>query len=139
MKSKATYLLIAILVILAGVHLSKVDKAPLMQAKPSQPPFKLSDKFDGQWRGERLDVSGDAICLESAITGEIVGGEVKLNLVYNNTTLTGWISEQGVLVLYSGSQRWGYRFSGQAQEERIEGKWRVTNAACNGSWFVERA
>ncbi|MDG3089048.1 hypothetical protein P7F88_24555 [Vibrio hannami] len=137
-KPKVIYPLLALLVAVGVVSLSKVDKAPLTEPKPAQPPFPISNDYDGLWLGERHDVSGDSICLDTAITGKISKGEVELKLVYNNTNLTGWVSEKGEVVLYSDSQRWGYRFSGQIINQRMAGDWKVTNAACHGTWHVDK-
>lgn len=119
------------------------ERQPLSPPLPASPPFTPSAAFDGEWQGERFDESGDSICLPTAVVGTIKNGAVKLKLSYNNTYLLGWISEQGELVLYSDSLRWGYRFTGQYQQEsassdqpRIAGHWRVTNALCQGTWYV---
>lgn len=114
------------------------DRPPINAALPEQPTFTISTAFDGRWEGERLDISGDNICQETRVIGTIEQGEVKLTLTYNNTVLHGWISEEGELELYADSPRWGYRFAGTAQNNRIDGEWRVTNAPCNGGWYIEK-
>ncbi|MGR5062407.1 hypothetical protein [Photobacterium sp. DNB22_13_2] len=120
------------------VKLGNNERQPINAALPEKPSFAISTAFDGQWEGERIDISGDKICLETRVTGTITHGEVKLTLMYNNTVLRGWISKNGTLELYADSPRWGYRFTGTAQKNRIDGEWRVTNAPCSGIWYVEQ-
>nr|WP_086940040.1 hypothetical protein [Thaumasiovibrio occultus] len=125
--------------ILVAIVLSRVEKKNVVASIPTEAPFAVSSAYDGKWEGERMDVSGDAICLETGITGEINEGKVTLILRYNSTVLRGWISEDGQLSLYSTSQRWGYRFSGQVSGDQIKGDWSVDNAPCKGTWYVEPA
>lgn len=103
-----------------------------------RPDFPVSSGFDGQWRGERLDVSGDPICSQTTIVGSVTNGEAKLWLSYNQTLLTGWIAQNGTLVLSGNSQRWDYKFTGTASGNVIKGMWSVGNAPCHGTWHVRR-
>ena len=114
------------------------ERQPINAAIPDSPAFTASDAFDGQWEGERFDVSGDKICSPTRVVGSIENGVVTIRLVYNNTLLRGWISAEGELELYTDSPRWGYRFTGAADNDRIDGGWKVTNAPCNGEWYIER-
>ncbi|PSU34158.1 hypothetical protein [Photobacterium lutimaris] len=114
------------------------ERQPINTALPDQPSFAISTAFDGRWEGERIDISGDKICLETRVIGKIEQGKVELTLMYNNTVLRGWISKDGILALYADSPRWGYRFAGTAQNNRIDGQWRVTNAPCHGEWYLEK-
>lgn len=116
----------------------KPTKVALAQVIPSSPPFELSTKFDGSWIGERIDVSGDQICSPTNITGSVLDGVISITLSYNSTVLKGWISTEGEIVLYGTNPKWGYRFDGSADNNRIEGNWFVTNAPCEGHWFIEK-
>ena len=114
------------------------ERQPINAAIPDSPSVAVSDAFDGQWEGERFDTSGDKVCSPTRVVGSIENGEVTITLVYNNTLLRGWISAEGELELYTDSPRWGYRFTGLANNDRIDGGWKVTNAPCNGEWYIER-
>ncbi|WP_087025037.1 hypothetical protein [Thaumasiovibrio subtropicus] len=120
------------------VNTDRGERAPLNPPLPDSPNFVASTTFDGEWKGARKDTSGDSICLKTDILGSVIEGKVKIRLTYNNTILEGWISEQGDLQLYANSQRWGYRFAGTAQGDRIEGEWSVTNAPCKGTWYIDK-
>lgn len=117
---------------------TKPERTPINEALPDSPPFTASNSFDGHWQGKRIDVSGDSICSPTSMIGTINNGIVSLRLKYNNTLLKGWISDNGELALYADSQRWGYRFTGEARHGRIEGEWKVTNAPCHGTWYIEK-
>ncbi len=138
MKKPFVILAIVAAILLIVRQLANTERVPIVVALPDSPSFTVTDAFDGQWEGKRVDVSGDKICLETRITGTIDNGQVSLTLVYNNTLLKGWISEQGVLELYSDSHRWGYRFSGAAINNKMDGEWKVTNALCHGTWHIEK-
>ncbi|MCC4800672.1 hypothetical protein BCT30_04790 [Enterovibrio norvegicus] len=114
------------------------DRAPLNTPLPVTAPFSVSNQFDGEWEGKRTDISGDNICLQTRIIGTIKEGKVSLRLMYNNTYLEGFVSDTGELALYADSQKWGYRFTGTANDDRIDGDWKVTNAVCNGTWQLEK-
>lgn len=103
-----------------------------------KPDFLVSDRFEGQWRGERIDVSGDSICRQTTIVGSVKNGEAKLWLSYNQTLLTGWIAQNGDLALSSNSPNWDYKFMGKASGNEIKGNWSVGNAPCHGTWYVRR-
>jgi hypothetical protein len=120
------------------VNTEKPTREALVEVMPDSPPFELTDKFDGIWKGERIDVSGDQICSPTNITGSIQQGVVSITLSYNSTILKGWVSGKGEIVLYGTNPKWGYRFDGSAANNRIEGDWFVTNAPCKGHWFVEK-
>ncbi|WP_232312962.1 hypothetical protein [Enterovibrio coralii] len=116
-------LAIAVFIILAFIIYQESTKAPrervsYVQTLPEQAPFEVSDAFDGKWEGRRFDVSGDKICLETRILGEIENGQVSLRLMYNNTMLKGWISDEGKLSLYSDNARWGYDFQATQTTKR---------------------
>lgn len=104
----------------------------------AKPDFPVSREFDGQWRGERIDVSGDSICRPTTIVGSVTNGEAQLWLSYNQTLLTGWIAQNGDLVLSGNNPRWDYKFGGKAQAKEIKGDWSVGNAPCRGTWYVRR-
>lgn len=109
------------------------------QFTPSiKPGFPVSQDFEGQWEGERIDVSGDGICRPTKMSGSVTKGEARLRLHYNGTLLTGWISQDGSLVLNGDNSRWDYRFSGKATGDEIRGIWSVGNAPCQGTWYVKR-
>jgi|GEM_PF-2803399 len=118
-------------ILLCGIALSGCFDA----SKPSHP---VSLEFDGNWRGQRIDLSGNPICSPTAITGTVSQGRVELTLAYNSTLLTGWISEYGQLVLHDNNGMWDYQFSGVAKGDKISGKWSLANASCKGDWYVER-
>ena len=104
----------------------------------NKPPFTPTTEFDGKYKGDRIDVSGDSICKKTRITGKVKNGKATFWLQYNGTRLTGWISESGELELESNSDRWDYKFSGSASGNTIAGKWSVGNAPCRGTWEVTR-
>lgn len=136
-KSLLLIVALALFVFLTGT-LRTSERVSLNPGLPESPPFIVSNDFDGQWEGRRIDISGDKICLETRIIGTIENGNVLFRLMYNSSLLKGWISEHGELELYSDSPRWGYRFSGAVTDNRIEGDWMVTNAPCHGTWFIEK-
>ena len=113
------------------------ERVPLNTALPDNPSFAISSNYDGKWEGERIDISGDKNCLETRVVGTIDQGKVNLRLMYNNTLLRGWVSDDGVLELYADSPRWGYRFTGVVENDHIKGDWSVTNAPCRGTWYVK--
>ncbi|MGF1834384.1 hypothetical protein [Photobacterium sanguinicancri] len=139
MKKPFVILAIVAAVLLIVRQFANTERVPITVALPDSPSFTTSNQFDGNWEGKRVDVSGDRICLQTRIIGNIDNGQVTLKLMYNNTMLKGWISEQGKLELYSDSPRWGYRFNGIAMNNKIDGEWKVTNARCHGTWHIEKA
>ncbi|OCH03201.1 hypothetical protein [Aliivibrio fischeri] len=126
------------LFVFIATNMNNTERVPLNMPLPDNPSFNISNDFDGDWSGKRIDISGDGICRQTSVVGTIQEGKVSLRLVYNNTTLKGWISDNGELALYADSQKWGYRFTGLARNNRIEGEWKVTNAPCRGTWFIEK-
>jgi hypothetical protein len=94
--------------------------------------------FDGEWKGERFDESGDWICSPTDIYGSIDNGAVRLTLEYNDTTLSGQIAADGTMELEGDHDRWEYAFTGKAAGDRIDGTWSVGNAPCRGTWFATR-
>lgn len=104
----------------------------------AKPDFPVSYGFEGQWRGERIDVSGDSICRPTTIVGSVTNSKARLRLSYNQTLLTGWIAQNGSVVLTGDHPRWDYKFTGQARGNEIKGDWMVGNAPCRGSWHVRR-
>ncbi|MGC9458465.1 hypothetical protein [Vibrio genomosp. F10] len=100
--------------------------------------FTVSDKYDGQWVGRRINTTSNNMCERTTITGNILGGKASLLLTYNGTPLQGWVSEQGQLILYANHRQWDYRFSGEGLGSKITGKWHLTNGPCRGTWYIER-
>ncbi|KHT60226.1 hypothetical protein RJ45_23650 [Photobacterium gaetbulicola] len=136
---KRIYIVVVVCVLALMIFiLENNDRQPLNIAQPNTPPFPISMHYDGKWEGERRDISGDNICLETRVVGTIEQGVVNLKLMYNNTLLSGWVSNEGDLALYANSPRWGYRFMGTAKKDRIDGEWRVTNAPCHGTWNIKK-
>ncbi len=108
-------------------------------SKPVKPHFAVSTRFDGQWHGERINITSSPRCQPTAISGSVTQGFVDFTLHYNTTQLTGWIADNGELKLYSdSSSRHDYFFSGNAQGHEIKGSWSVTTAPCEGTWSVIR-
>ncbi|WGV99232.1 hypothetical protein QF117_14920 [Vibrio sp. YMD68] len=105
---------------------------------PEKPDFIVSTKFDGEWVGRRINTTGNNMCERTTITGNIIEGKAKLRLTYNGTSLQGWISEDGKLVLYANHRLWDYRFSATGRKNRLEGNWFLTNGPCKGSWYIEK-
>ena len=105
---------------------------------PMPPPSSVSMKFEGIWKGERFDVSGDTICQVTKISGKVSKGFMSVTLHYNNTLLTGWIEEDGTIHLKDDNPQWDYRFSGKAVGNEIKGDWTVGNAPCKGTWYVKK-
>lgn len=138
MKKGFITLIVFSVIVLFAVNLKGGKRVSIKENLPDSPPFNVSNAFDGQWEGERVDKSGDDICWQTRIIGTIKDGNVSIRLMYNNTLLKGWISDAGILALYSDSQRWGYRFTGNAVNNHISGKWKVTNAPCHGTWYIEK-
>ena len=103
-----------------------------------KPPIAVSLAFDGDYGGERFDVSGDPICRPTKISGTVTNGYASLRLHYNNTILSGWIARDGTLRLNNDSFQWDYKFSGKAKGNEIKGNWSVGNAPCRGTWYVKR-
>ncbi len=103
-----------------------------------KPDYPVTTQYDGSYKGERFDVSGSSICEPTEISGTVANGEVRLRLHYNGTVLTGWIYENGDLVLKGDNPKWSYRFLGKATDDGINGEWSVGNAPCNGTWYVSR-
>ena len=119
--------------------LSAIGLGACQSTSSVKPDFSVSQAFDGQWRGERVDVSGDTICRQTTIVGTVASGEARLWLSYNQTLLTGWIASNGDLTLSGNSPRWDYKFSGKAEGNAIKGDWSVGNAPCRGTWYVTRS
>ncbi|KLV03837.1 hypothetical protein ABT56_17310 [Photobacterium aquae] len=129
--------LVAVMFVMQGT--TRSERVSMAQVPPpSGPSFAVGKVFDGDWVGRRIDVSGDKICLQTRIVGTIKEGNVTFRLMYNNTQLKGWVSAQGKLDIYADNPRWGYRFTGNVIGDRIEGEWKVTNAPCHGTWYIEK-
>lgn len=103
-----------------------------------KPPFAVSSVFDGDWEGERFDVTGSPICKPTKVSGSVTNGYARLRLHYNNTLLTGWIAQDGTLRLDHDSLQWNYTFVGKAEGNEINGDWLVGNAPCRATWYVKR-
>ncbi len=109
------------------------------QAKVITPPdFAISTAFDGQWQGNRIDISGDSICKATTMTGSIKEGYVSLLLTYNGTILTGWVAQYGSIELKDNNPEWSYHFKGKANNQRIDGEWFVDFISCKGSWYLDQ-
>jgi hypothetical protein len=109
-----------------------------MACQTAKPSFPVSSKFDGQWEGERLDVSGASICRPTTMAGSVKDGQAQIVLHYNSTLLTGWVAEDGSMVLDGNHPHWIYKFTGRGQGNEIKGDWFVGNAPCRGTWYLRR-
>ena len=119
--------------------LSLLTSCQPANTKPVKPNFAVSTQFDGQWYGERINITPSPRCQPTAISGSVTQGFVDFTLHYNQTQLTGWIAYDGKLKLHSdASSRHDYFFSGDAQGNEIKGAWSVTTAPCKGAWSVTR-
>ncbi|WP_194436727.1 hypothetical protein [Vibrio fluminensis] len=105
---------------------------------PEEADFEVSQEFDGQWQGRRIDVTGNNLCERTTMAGTVKNGFAKLVLTYNGTLLQGWIDTQGNLQLYANNRQWDYRFSAQVVANQIEGRWFLTNGPCKGIWMMRR-
>ncbi|USD64679.1 hypothetical protein [Vibrio sp. SCSIO 43136] len=95
-------------------------------------------QFDGEWQGRRINHTDNPVCLPTQMFGSIKQGKVLFVLEYNDTKLSGKIDQNGVLALSSNNPMWQYQFSGRAKEGRIDGKWSVGNAGCEGEWYLDK-
>ncbi|NOH80390.1 hypothetical protein F0231_11640 [Vibrio sp. RE86] len=106
---------------------------------PDSAGFNVSTKFDGNWLGRRVDVTGNNMCERTTITGNITDGLATFHLTYNGTPLQGWINQDtNELRLYARNRQWDYRFTGLASPTKIQGKWHLTNGPCKGTWYLEK-
>ena len=103
------------------------------------PVLAANADFDGKWRGERIDVTEDpGFCRETTMYGAVQAGNATFVLDYNGTKLTGAIQADGALKLDGDNYEWDYQFQGKASGNRVEGTWKLGNASCRGTWWLEK-
>lgn len=61
-------------------NMNNKERVPLNTPLPDNPSFNISNDFDGDWSGKRIDISGDSICRQTSVVGAIQEGKVSLRL-----------------------------------------------------------
>ena len=106
---------------------------------PETPSYNVTNNFDGEWFGRRINTTNNNLCERTTITGRIENGKATLRLTYNGTSLKGWVAEDThILTLYANHRQWDYRFSGTVSADKVTGDWYLTNGPCRGHWYLER-
>ncbi|KAB0301650.1 hypothetical protein F2Z80_21650 [Vibrio fortis] len=106
---------------------------------PETPSYSVTNYFNGEWAGRRINTTNNNLCERTTITGRIENGKATLRLTYNGTSLKGWVAEDThILTLYANNKQWDYRFSGKVSADKVTGDWYLTNGPCRGHWYLER-
>ena len=106
---------------------------------PEIPSYNVTNNFDSDWVGRRINTTNNNLCERTTITGRIENGKATLRLTYNGTSLKGWVAEDThILTLYANHRQWDYRFSGTVSADKVTGDWYLTNGPCRGHWYLER-